>query len=280
MWAIFRRQLAKNWLMILGWGLGLGFLGGYILDIYESFFEKNVNLNQFMEAFPKDILAFFGSPGDLFSVEGFLGIEFFSYLPVILGIVAITSAGKLIARQEENGTLELVLAQPISRSAVFWSKFLALIASIALILLLTWSGFAIGLARATTIDLTYAEVFRPIISLFSVVLVFLSLSLMLSMILPSSNGAGLIAGFLLIASYFITSLSHINPDLETINRVSPLKYYQGGEAMSGLDYEASLILFGLSVICIGIAWFFFDRRDLRLGGSGGLRLVVKRDKKE
>jgi ABC-2 type transport system permease protein len=277
MLAIFKRQLAKNWLMILGWGLGLGFLGGYVLDIYESFFEKNVNLTQFMEAFPEDLLAFFSSSGDLLSVEGFLGIEFFSYLPVILGIVVITGAGKLIARQEENGTLELILAQPIGRSAVFWSKLLALIVSIALIMFLTWSGFAVGIARADTIDLTYGEILRPIVSLFAVVLVFLSLSLMLSMILPSSNGAGLAAGFVLIASFFITSLSRVNENLEEINRFSPLKYYQGGEAMSGLDHEALLILFGLSVVFIGVAWFFFVRRDLRFGGSGGIRLVVKRD---
>jgi len=280
MLAILKRQLAKNWLMILGWGLGLGFLGGYILDIYESFFEKNINLNQFMEAFPEDLFAFFGSSGDLLSIEGFLGIEFFSYLPVILGIVVITSASKLIARQEENGSLELIISQPITRSAVFWSKLLALILSIVMILLLTWSGFAVGLSRTAAIDLTYVELARPIISLFAVVLIFLSLSLMLSMLLPSSNGAGLIAGFLLIASYFITSLSNINPDLEGINKVSPLKYYQGGDAMSGLDYQALLILIGLSVVFIGIAWLIFIRRDLRFGGSGGLRLVVKRDENE
>jgi len=280
MLTIFRRQLAKNWLMILGWGLGLGFLGGYILDIYESFFEQNINLNQFMEVLPEDLLAFFGSSGDLLSVQGFLGIEFFSYIPVILGIMAVSSASRLITRKEEDGTLEIILAQPISRSAVFWSKFLGLVISIILILVFTWSGFAIGLSQAETIDLSYLELLRPFISLFAVLFAFLSLSLMLGMILPSSSAAGLVAGFFLIGSYFVTSLSRLNESLEKVNNFSPLKYYQGGEAMSGLDYQALGILFGLSVVFIGIAWFFFEKRDLRFGGSGGLRLVFRRKQED
>ena len=273
MWAIFWRQLKKSWLKILGWGLGLGFLGGYILDIYESFLEKNVALNMFVEAFPEDLMAFFSSSGDFFSAQGFLGIEFFSYIPLILGIMAVADASRLIARKEENGTLEIILSQPLGRSAVFWSKFLASLLILVLILLLTWCGFAVGLARAETIELTLIELLRPFISLFAVLLTFLSLSLMLSMILPSSSGAGLAAGFLLIASFFITSLSRINENLEPINIFSPMKYYQGGEAMSGLDFKALGILLALSIVFIGTAWFFFEKRDLRFGGSGGLRLV-------
>jgi len=201
-------------------------------------------------------------------------------LPVILGIMAVSSASRLITKKEEDGTLEVILAQPISRSAVFWSKFLGLVISIILILVLTWSGFAIGLSQAETIDLTYLELLRPFISLFAVLFAFLSLSLMLGMILPSSSAAGLVAGFLLIASYFVTSLSRLNENLEKVNSFSPLKYYQGGQAMSGLDYQALGILLGLSLVFLGITWFFFEKCDLRFGGSGGLRLVFQRNMEE
>lgn len=276
MLAIFRRQLVKNWLMIVGWGAGLGFLGWYLLDVFESFYEKNVNLNVFMDAFPEELLAFFGSTGDLVSTTNFLGIEFFSYIPIILGIMVVSNASRLIAGKEEDGTLEVILAQPLSRSVVFWSKLLALMSSLVLILVITWSGFAVGLAGTANIDLTYEELFRPFLSLFAILLVFLSLSLMLSMILPGSSMAGLVAGFLLIASYFVTSITRINEKLEGVNRFSPLKYYQGGEAIDGLDFQALGILLGLSVVFIGIAWLAFVKRDLRFGGSGGLRLVFHR----
>ncbi len=274
MFVIFRRKLFKNWLMILAWGVGLAFLGWFMLDIFETFFEQNIDFSQYMEAFPEDMLAFFGGSGDLLSPDTFLGIEFFSYIPVILGIMMITNASKLIAKKEEDGTLELILAQPVSRSAVFWAQLLALILSLVLILVIAWSGFAIGLTQVSGFELTQSQLFYPFVSLFAILLMFLSFSLMVSMVLASSGTAGLVTGFLLIASYFLTSLARINEDLEAVNRFSPMKYYQGGEAMNGLDLPSLLLLCGLTIVFMAVAWFFFVKRDLRFGGSGGLRLVL------
>jgi ABC-2 type transport system permease protein len=280
MFAIFRRNLFKNWLMILGWGVGLGFLGWFMVDIFDSFFEQNIDFTQYMEAFPEDMLAFFGGSGNLLSPQNFLDIEFFSYIPIILGIMVITNAVRLISKREEEGTLELILAQPVSRSAVFWSNVLALIMSLVLILVLTWGGFAIGLTQVSNFDLTLEEISRPFVSLLVVLLLFLSLSLFLSMILPNSGGAGLASAFLLIVSYFITSLARIEEDLEAVNRFSPLKYYQGGDAIGGLDYKSLLILLGVAILFTCAAWFFFVKRDLRFGGSGGLHLFFPKKREE
>ncbi len=40
MFAILKRRLLKNWLMILGWGIGLGVLGYYLFDIYKTFSKE------------------------------------------------------------------------------------------------------------------------------------------------------------------------------------------------------------------------------------------------
>ena len=271
--ALFQRKLFKNWLMIFGWGVGLGLLGYYLVDIYGSVFKENVDLQSYMEVFPEEFLAFFGDADSLLTTEGFLGLEFFSYIPVILGIMAVSAASRLIAKQEEEGSLELIMAQPVSRSAVFWGKLLALIVSIILILLMTWTGLTLGANQTPSLDLAPLALLRPFISLFAVLSVFMSLALLLSMILASRGTAGLGAGFILIASYFITSLTRIDEKLESINRFSPLKYYQGSSAMTNLDLQYILILFGASIVLIALAWFVFVRRDLRFGGAGGLRLV-------
>jgi mannose/fructose/N-acetylgalactosamine-specific phosphotransferase system component IIC len=103
-------------------------------------------------------------------------------------------------------------------------------------------------------------------------LVFLGFALFLAMILQSGGSAGLLAGFLLIASYFITSLTRLDEDLAPFNRFSPMKYYQGGDAIKALDVEYLLILLGISVVFFVLAWLFFAKRDFRFGGSGGIRL--------
>ena len=278
MMAIFLRKLRNNWLMILGWGLGLGLLGFFLFDIYENFFQQNVDLRELLRAFPDNIMAFFGGDVNLFEPSGFLHLEFFSYMPIILGIMVVSSAAGLISKNEEEGTLEIIIAQPVSRSLVFWSRLLALLVSVILILGIIWGGFALGLSTTETFDIEQAEMIRPLVSLFAILLPFLALALLLSMILPSSSAASLVSGFLLIAFFFISSLARIDEDLEAINRFSPFKYYQGGAAVNGLDQQNLLILFGISIVFILLAWFFFAWRDLRFGGSGGFRLVFPNKK--
>jgi ABC-2 type transport system permease protein len=258
--------------MVLGWGLGLGGLGYLLLDIYGSIFQRSVDLQSFIDAFPEEFLAFFGDTNSFLTMEGFLGLEFFSYMPVILGILVVSSASSLISKQEENGSLELIAAQPISRSEIFWGKVFALIISVFLILLMTWTGMFLAVSRAENLDLSALELINPFISLFAILLVFLGFALFLAMILQSGGSAGLLAGFLLIASYFITSLSRLDEDLAPFNRFSPMKYYQGGDAIKALDVEYLLILLGISVVFFVLAWLFFAKRDFRFGGSGGIRL--------
>jgi ABC-2 type transport system permease protein len=279
MFVIFKRKLAKNLLMILGWGIGLAILGYFIFHIYDTIFKENVNLTQIIDIFPTQLLAFFGDIENFFEPKGFLSFEFYSYIPIFLGILIVSSAGNLIAKAEENGTLEVTIAQPISRSAVFWGNLFALLLTIVLILSIAWVGFILGARSTSSFDVSPGALLLPMVSLFAVLLVFLSLALLLSMILTSSSTAGLIAGFFLIASYFITSLARIEDKLKGINRFSPLKYYQSGGAMDGLNFKDLAILLSISVILIGIAWFIFVKRDLRFGGSGGFRLVFPHQEK-
>lgn len=274
MFAIFKQKLLKSWLMILGWGGGLGVLGYFLLDIYGSIFQQNVDLQEYMALFPEEFLAFFGDADSLLTTEGFLGLEFFSYIPIILGIMVVSNASNLIAKPEEDGSLEIIAAQPISRSAVYWGKVLALILSVFLILFITWTGMSLAANHVETIDISFLELFRPFLSLFAVLLVFMSLALFLSMLLPNGGSAGLIAGLLLIASYFVTSLTRLDEDLAAINRFSPLKYYQGGDAIASLNIEYLLILFGLTIGFLGLGWLLFVKRDFRFGGSGGVRLKL------
>ncbi|MBW6467170.1 MAG: ABC transporter permease subunit [Brevefilum sp.] len=276
MLTLFSRKLYKNGLMILGWGLGLALLGYFLFDIYESMFGMNIDLQQMLAAFPEEMLAFFGGDVDIFDPAGFIHLEFFSYIQVILGIVAVSGATSLIVKKEEEGSLELILAQPVSRSTVFWSQLAALILTLVLILVITWGGFALGLASTDSFDLDQGQLVHPFISLFAVLLLFLSLALLLSMILPTSGAASMVSNLVIIASFFITSLAQIDDRLEGLNRFSPMRYYQGGRALSGLNIGHLLILLGVSLAFLLLAWLLFEKRDLRFSGTGWLRVAIRR----
>jgi hypothetical protein len=97
---------------ILGWGIGLALFGGYMIRFFDTLAEQGEALTQLMAQYPQELLVFFGDMSQMFTPAGYLHIEFFSYMPLILGIFIASMAGGLLAGDEEKGTLDLVLSHP------------------------------------------------------------------------------------------------------------------------------------------------------------------------
>jgi hypothetical protein len=79
----------------------------------------------------------------------------------------------------------------------------------------------------------------------------------------------------LVASYFLTSITSLNESLGKLARFLPYEYFQGSDALQGLDWAAFLGLLGASGLLIGLAWWRFEERDIRVAGEGGWRLPVR-----
>lgn len=94
---------------MIGWSIGLGALALLVLLIFPSFSDAfaGLELPEFYQAF--------GDFSDFSSLEGFFSAEFSIWLPLIFGIYAISAGTGTLAGEEEDGTLEILLAQPMPR---------------------------------------------------------------------------------------------------------------------------------------------------------------------
>lgn len=275
MWAVFRHAILRERGQILGWGIGLGLLAAMIILPYDSLMRQREQLQALVKALPPEMMAFFGGMTDLLSPAGYLNMQFYSYMPIVVGIYAVLAGSGLVASDEENGTLDLVLAHPISRTALFLGRVWALAAAMLGILAITWLGFIAALPF-TAMPVSPLALIWPILSLFAVIAFFAALALLLSMVLPSRRLAASVAGLLLVASYTITSLATLIEGLATVARFSPLNYYQGGRAVDGLNWGWLAWLLGAAVLCSLLAWLLFEGRDIRVGGEGGWRIPTLR----
>lgn len=275
MGTIFRHSLAKSRGAILGWGLGLFALGLLIVPIFDIFAEDQAieGMLQLFESYPPEIFAFFGDLADMATPSGFLGIEYFSYMPIILGIYAIQVGSGLLASDEESGTLDLTMAHPLSRTSLFLGRALALVVALVAILTIAWLGIALPSSTSDTFNLDAGPLALPFLSLLAILLLFASLSLFLSMVLPSRRATAMVSGLLLVGGFFIDGLSAIDPDLEPIAGVLPLKYYQGAGAYDNFELTWFVGLLAAALIFGLLAWWRFQRRDIRVAGEGGLPLL-------
>jgi ABC-2 type transport system permease protein len=266
---IFRYALKRSAGSILVWGLALFLVAWPVVLAYDVVEKEQTKIKEVA----KNFLFFFQAMGvDLDSITDpsqYLTMRFFSYMPLILGIFAILSGSGLTAIDEERGTLDLILAHPVSRTSIFLGRFLAMILTLLVILMMSWSGLVVWMARTQLRDqITPSQMVLPFVSLFAELLFFGSMATLLSLVMPSRRHAATAGGVILMASFFMTMFSRLDSSFERLARFSPLTYYQSGQAVHGLNANWLIGLL-VAVACFTfLAWYGFERRDIRVAGEG------------
>ncbi len=272
MWTEFRYTWGRLRGQMLGWGIGLGVLGLILVPFYSSFQAQQERFIEMMKSYPPEMLAFFGSdPVAIATPQGYLQYYLFSLLPLIVGLFALLAGSGLIAGDEEGGRLDLVLSHPLSRTNFFWGRAAGLAAAALVVVFLGWLGCVLPLG-ASTLGVGAGQLalgFGPVLVQ---TLIYGALALLLSQLLPSRGLAATATGLVLVVSYFSSSLAGLHEGLATIARLLPYEYYQGGEALSGLNGAWLAGLLGATALLALLAWWRFVRRDIRLAGEGGWRL--------
>lgn len=261
---IFRRTLYDNRRGILWWSIGMGLMGFYVTVVYPliSEFEE---INELLENPIFAALLGDSSQLDYLSAEGFLGIEFFTFAPLILAVYAVIFGAGIVGGEEERGTLDILLSTPVPRWQLIVEKFTAFV--VALVVILFASGLGIMLAVWFTADLSIAvdKVAWAVVNMIPTLLVMTTLALFLTTTLRSRGQAGGIAAGIIVASYFINSFAEMaeNGILRSIQRISFYNYYSPMTALTqGVNWGNFALLMGLAIALFAGSLYFFERRDL------------------
>jgi ABC-2 type transport system permease protein len=277
MLTVFRYAILRTRTAVISWGAGLSVLGIYLVTFYENIIEVQTQINLIMQMFPKELLVFFGDADSFMTPSGFLHLEFFSYMPIILGLLFISWGANLLVGDEEKGYMDLILSHPISRFDLFFGRVLANLGSMFAVLVIVWISTSIVI-YSIAMPYTFLDMSRPFLSLFVILIFYNTLALFFSMFFPSTRLSNMLTSILLIASFFITSLSKLDEKLIPFAKMSPMTYYQGGDALNDFEWLWACGLFGISLLLLIGAWLLFKRRDIRVSGEGSWRLPILTNK--
>jgi len=274
MFTVIRYSLRNSRGAIIGWGIGLAALAimmGSLFDMMAGSNEMMDMMNAYAATMPEFAEIF--NMGAMNTPIGWLDVEYFSFMPLIIGLFATGAGASLLALDEEGGTLDLILAHPVSRTVLFWGRFLANTLVIIILLLISWASLLLTMTWSENFTLPAFELLLPFISLFGIMLFFTTLSLLFSMLLPARRTASMLAGMLVVASFFITLLAGVVDELERAADFSPLTYLETATAIEdGLNLVWFGIFIAIDLVLVLISWQLFQRRDVRVGGEGSWRL--------
>lgn len=252
---------------ILGWGSGLALYGLAMGILYDTV-QNMPGLQEMLANYPPELMAFFGNMADLSSTAGYFGTYYSSYMPLIVGIFTVSAAAGLLAGDEERGTLDLTLAYPVGRTALFWGRWLGFVVATALILFIGYLGWAVTLPFGG-MDVSAGRLLAAHAPIAALALLFGGLALLLSLLLPSARMAATTAGGLLAANFLLVGLAELNDKLRPIMDATPFAFFQGGEAINDLNWAWLLGLTAAAFVLAAGGWLLFRRRDIRVGGERG-----------
>jgi ABC-2 type transport system permease protein len=245
---------------IIGFGLANALMALLVVVVYPSFSRQLADFE-----LPPALKAIVGDVSGYGTAAGFLSTEFFGWIPMLMITFAIIQGSGAIAGEEAAGTLDLLLAQPISRRRVILEKAAALALAVFVIAAVSLLGFALG-RPFSDLGISWERIAFAVAGMVPVTLVHGTFALWMSALLPNRSAAGMAAAAMAVAGYFINTLGQVVREVDAVRLISPFKYYPSGRPLTGAMPWADLgLLLAVSAVFVVLAVWSFHRRDVSLG---------------
>lgn len=260
---IFTKTLYDQRRSLLAWSVSLVLLVGMYVAIWPSMRDQP-NMNDFLDQMPEAFRSLFATSGaDMSTPVGYIQIELLSFMaPIAALIYAISGGAAAISGEEDRHTMDLLLANPVSRDRVLLDKFAAM--ALGTFLLAGVIGLAL-VAEGSLVDmgLPAGNVAAVMLHLALLGVVFGALALALSAWtgrLGLSRGIPMVVA---VVAYFVNGLAPLVDWLEPLQKLSPFYQYIGHDPLrEGVSVGSVLIAVATVVALVVIAVLGFRRRDV------------------
>ncbi len=258
---VFIKTLYEKRWMILGWTLGVAAMSMLTFAFYPSF--KQGGFDEVLKNIPKSFQSLIGDPSNYKTVQGFIGQEIYALrVPMVTLVMAIVLFTGLLAGDEDKGTLQTLLAQPISRTSLYIQKYLAG----AVISFVVCAGAVLGIMLVVPFIHEHADLlrlFQATVGVWLLTMVFSTIGFAAGAITGKRGLAGGLAGLFTFGAYLLTSLVPSVDKIKPLEKISPFHYYNNPLiARFGLVGHDVLILMLPAVALFLIALYIFNRRDI------------------
>jgi ABC-2 type transport system permease protein len=240
-------------------GIAWGVIMPIIYDAFDDLIRDMANSG----ALPEQMLNI-GS-GSLFSLPGTITLGLQHPLALaMLGIFAVGAGSTAVAGERARGTLEILLARPISRTSLYLTILAALLVAVLIVLVAILGGMVIGATVVDLVDeLDLSQMPLVLLNGFGLWAAFTTFALATSVTFDRPGPAIGISLAYLLLNYFLEILGSLWTDAAWTQEYSLLHHFNPGEILTGaLDPIDLVIVFGAAIVPLIYALLVFPKRDL------------------
>jgi ABC-2 type transport system permease protein len=264
---IARRLLADRWRGARWWALGTAGGVATVVALWPSV-RGNTDIERVVEDLPASVRALIGSQADisLASAPGYLQARLYStILPVALLIYGIGLGAAAIGGAEEDGTLQLVVTAPLSRTRIAVERLagsMFLLLGLAGIGLLTTVVF--GLPAGVFEDVSVGRIALATAAVTALAVLHATIAFTAGAVMGRRSSAIAVASSVAVGGYLLHAVAASAELIRPARAVSPWWWLLDRNL---LVQPPTLLALGLPVFLSAalavVAVIAFDRRDLR-----------------
>jgi ABC-2 type transport system permease protein len=267
MLAVLRQAVRRRRTSLLWWSLGLVGVVGLLAVAYPTV-RDNRELDRTFAGLPPGVQGLLGLGGQttLTSPTGYLNSQFFAnLLPVMLLVFAVGVAAWAIGGDEAAGTLELLLANPVSRARVAAERAGALLVLLAA-LTAVCAAALVAMAPAVGLDhdLPAERLLAATVASALLALVFAAVAFAVGAATGSRPVAVAAASAVAVAGFVVQGLAQQVQALRPVQAVSPWHWLLASDPLrNGLVWRAWLLPLASTAVLVLLGTIQFQHRDLR-----------------
>ncbi|WP_064093495.1 ABC transporter permease subunit [Rossellomorea aquimaris] len=261
---IFKREFTKNAKSLIIWSIILGGIILMTLSIYPQFTQDQETLNNLLSAYPDSFKEAFGMDRlDIGTLLGFYGMEIHFMTTLIGSIYAVMLASNMMAKEENEKTIEFLLSKPLSRSRIVMEKLFAVMTNICLLNLFIVIICLIGFQFADE-DVSMKTFSVLIFATTLLHITFASIAFLLSSVMKKTRTITSISLGLVLISYFFSVVAGISEGLEGVKYISFFKYVDAADLISenAIQPVYLVIMLGITALSICLTFWLYRRKDI------------------
>jgi len=263
MWPLIKVTVRQRLVSIISWSVGLAAFVWLELGVYSSVNSQAQQLNHVFNKLPGTFRSLFGAQ-DVFSPAGWMNSHLYYLLvPLMFSCISIGLGSSLIAREESDGTLELLLSRPISRGKLIASKAFAGLVIFGIIAAVTAASSALivkGIHYPMAVRrVAFATLLSALLALLLGAIAFCTTAFG-----RWGRGASMaLAALIGLGGYIVGSLEGSVHWLTWPAKFFPYHYYNTSGVLYGYySYMVAGVFAAVALVLIIISWLAFRRRDL------------------
>ncbi len=261
---LMTKSLRDNRGSTIGWGIALVASVLLQLAVYPAVRDAAGEFEKLLDSYPESFKALFNVRQSLASGVGYLQGEVFGVLaPLVLLGIAIGQASRATAGEEKAHTLDLLLANPISRPRLLLDKAAAVLVSVTLVTV----GFGVVLLVGNGVaglGVPWPDLVLAVVASAVVALPFGALALLVGVLTGRPGLAVAVPVGLGLLTYLLNALSALSEGIHPWRVLSPFHHAAVNDALTGSPNWLGLAgLLVLTAVLVAGAALAFERRDVR-----------------